>query len=49
MYEQQRFYENFIKQISQVPIYDTENLLKMYEAYKKDAKSMNGITNKILK
>ena len=42
-------YENFIKVIAQVPIYDAENLLTMYEAYKKDPKSMNGITNKILK
>jgi len=42
-------YENFIKVISQVPIYDAENLLLMYEAYKKDPKSMQGITNKILR
>ena len=42
-------YENFIKVIAQVPIYDTENLLLMYEAYKKDPKSMQGITNKILR
>jgi len=42
-------YENFIKVIAQVPIYDAENLLKMYEAYKKDPKSMEGITNKILR
>jgi len=42
-------YENFVKQISFVPIYDCENLLKMYEAYKKDPKSMEGITNKILR
>ena len=42
-------YENFIKVIAQVPIYDAENLLTMYEAYKKDPNSMNGITNKILR
>lgn len=42
-------YENFIKEISQVQIYDTENLLKMYEAYKIDPQSMQGITNKILR
>ena len=42
-------YENFIEVIAQVPIYDAENLLKMYEAYKKDPKSMEGITNKILR
>ena len=42
-------YENFIKQISQIAIYDTENLLTMYKAYKKDPNSMQGITNKILR
>ena len=42
-------YENFIKQISKVPIYDAENLMLMYEAYKKDQNSMQGITNKILR
>jgi len=42
-------YENFIKVIAQVPIYDAENSLKMYEAYKKDPKSMEGITNKIMR
>ena len=42
-------YENFIKVISQIAIYDTENILLMYEAYKKDPKSMQGITNKILR
>ena len=42
-------YENFIKEISKVPIYDAENLLTLYKAYKKDPKSMEGITNKILR
>jgi hypothetical protein len=42
-------YQNFIKEISQVPIYDAENLITMYNAYKKDPKSMEGITNKILR
>ena len=42
-------YENFIKQVSKVPIYDAENLMLMYEAYKKDPNSMQGITNKILR
>lgn len=42
-------YENFIKEISQVPIYDAENLITLYKAYKKDPKSMEGITNKILR
>lgn len=42
-------FENFAKRISQVPIYDMENIVTMIEAYNKDAKSMNGITNKILR
>ena len=42
-------FENFIKCISKVPIYDMENICYMIDAYGKDGKSMNGITNKILK
>lgn len=42
-------FENFIKRISQVPIYDMENICYMIDAYDKDSKSMNGITNKILR
>ncbi len=42
-------YSNFIQQISQIPIYDCQNLLAMYQAYKIDPKSMQGITNKVLK
>jgi hypothetical protein len=42
-------FENFIKRVSQIPIYDMENICYMIDAYDKDAKSMNGITNKILK
>ena len=42
-------FENFIKRISKVPIYDMENICYMIDAYDKDGKSMNGITNKILK
>ena len=42
-------FENFIKRISKVPIYDMENICYMIDAYDKDAKSMNGITKKILK
>jgi len=42
-------FETFIKRISQVPIYDMENICYMIDAYDKDQKSMNGITNKILK
>ena len=42
-------FENFIKRISKIPIYDMENICYMIDAYDKDAKSMNGITNKIMK
>ena len=42
-------FENFIKRISKVPIYDMENICYMIDAYDKDSKSMNGITNKILR
>jgi hypothetical protein len=44
-----KVFETFIKRISQIPIYDMENICYMIEAYDKDQKSMNGITNKILK
>lgn len=44
-----KVFENFIKQISEIPIYDMENICYMIEAYNKDQKSMNGITNKIMK
>ena len=42
-------FENFIKRISKVPIYDMENICYMIDAYDKDKKSMNGIANKILR
>jgi uncharacterized damage-inducible protein DinB len=44
-----KVFELFIKRISEVPIYDMENICYMIDAYDKDAKSMNGITNKILR
>jgi hypothetical protein len=44
-----KVFENFIKRISQIPIYDMENICYIIDAYDKDQKSMNGITNKILK
>jgi len=44
-----KVFELFIQRISKVPIYDMENIVTMIEAYNKDAKSMNGITNKILR
>jgi len=42
-------FETFIKRISNVPIYDMENICYMIDAYDKDSKSMNGITKKILR
>jgi len=42
-------FENFIKRVSKVPIYDMENICYMIDAYDKDKKSMNGITNKVLR
>lgn len=42
-------FESFIKRISNVPIYDMENICYMIDAYEKDPKSINGICNKILK
>jgi hypothetical protein len=44
-----KVFETFIKRISQIPIYDMENICYIIDAYDKDAKSMNGITKKILK
>ena len=42
-------YETYIKTVASVPIWDAENITKIIEAYKKDAKSIEGICNKILK
>lgn len=44
-----KIYKEFITEIAKIPIYDTQNLLIMYEAYLIDPKSMQGITNKVLK
>lgn len=42
-------YENFINEVSKVPIWEMDNISKILEAYKKDPKSIEGITKKILK
>lgn len=42
-------FEDFIKKIAGIPIYDMENIAYIIDAYHKDPKSINGICNKILK
>lgn len=42
-------YENFINEVSKIPIWEMENISKILEAYKKDPKSIEGITKKVLK
>ena len=42
-------YEKFVEVMALVPIWDMENIVKMYSAYAIDSASLNGITNKILK
>jgi hypothetical protein len=44
-----KVYENFLKSVSSVPIWDCENITLIIEAYKKDPKSIEGICKKILK
>lgn len=41
--------DNFINEISKVKIEDMPAVLYIYDAYKKDPTSLNGIVNKILK
>lgn len=41
-------YDTFIKEMAKVPIYDCENLMRIYEAYQKSPNSIEGIVNKIL-
>ena len=38
----------FYKTVSNIPIYDMENLSRIWEAYQKDKKSIEGIVKKIL-
>jgi hypothetical protein len=42
-------YDNFMKEMAQVPIYDMESIAYVLQAYRKDPKSIQGITKKILK
>lgn len=42
-------YDNYIKAIASIPIYDAQNIITIINAYKKDAKSIEGICKKILK
>ena len=42
-------YDEFIKAIASVPIWDCRNMTAMILAYKEDPKSIEGIVNKILK
>jgi flagellar biosynthesis component FlhA len=41
-------YENFLKSVSKIPIYDMENICKIIDAYNKDSKSIEGIVKKVL-
>ena len=42
-------YEDFVRLIAGVAIYDMQNISSIIEAYRKDPKSIEGITNKILR
>ena len=42
-------YDNYIKAIASIPIYDAQNIITIINAYKKDSKSIEGICRKILK
>lgn len=42
-------YDNYIKTVASVPIWDCKNIIDIIEAYKKDPKSIEGITKKILR
>jgi len=42
-------YDNFIKTISNIPIWEMQNVTKILEAYNENPKSMEGIVNKVLK
>ena len=42
-------YDTYDKFISEIPICDMQNLTKIFQAYKKDPKSIEGIVNKILR
>lgn len=40
-------YSEFMNEIASLPIHDMENVTHIIKAYKKDAKSIEGIVNKI--
>ena len=42
-------YDNFIKTIASVPIWEMQNVTKILEAYNKDPKSIEGIVKKTLR
>lgn len=42
-------YDTYDKFISNIPIWDMQNLTRIIEAYHKDSKSIEGIVNKILR
>ena len=42
-------YDTYDKFISNIPIWDMQNLTRIIEAYHKDPKSIEGIVNKILR
>ena len=41
--------DDFYKQVSTIPIWDMQNITQIIDAYYKDQKSIEGITNKILR
>lgn len=42
-------YDNFMKTVANVPIWEMQNITQIIEAYQKDPKSIEGITKKILR
>lgn len=42
-------YDNYIKSVASVPIWECRNITDIIEAYKKDPKSIEGIVKKILR
>jgi hypothetical protein len=42
-------YDNFIKTVSNVPIWEMQNVTQILEAYEKNPKSIEGVVRKVLK
>lgn len=42
-------YDNYIKTISNIPIWEMQNVINILDAYNKDAKSIEGVVSKVLK